>query len=85
MRNALLEADKGQTNLLQTVYKRSTETCKRCYNKPQTTGDAYMKLYHQGKKMKMRNTAFNHQQMNGLQHLFNLRDRIAREEDESPG
>lgn len=79
MRNALLEAANGQTNLLQAVYQRSTETCKRRYNKLILTDDSHMTLYRKSKKM------FTNQQMYGLQHLFQWRDRIAREEDESIG
>ncbi|XP_034255209.1 exosome component 10 [Thrips palmi] len=79
MRNALLEAANGQTNLLQAVYQRSTETCKRRYNKLILTDDSHMTLYRKSKKM------FTNQQMYGLQHLYQWRDRIAREEDESLG
>lgn len=79
MRNALLEAANGQTNLLEAVYQRSTSVCKRRYVKFILRDDSHMELYRKSKKM------FNNRQMYALQNLFQWRDRVAREEDESTG
>ncbi|XP_052119785.1 exosome component 10 [Frankliniella occidentalis] len=79
MRNALIQAANGQTNLLLAVYQRSTEVCKRRFQKFILQDDSHMELYRKSKKM------FNNRQMYGLQHLFQWRDRVAREEDESTG
>lgn len=79
MKNALIEQANGQTNLLQAVYQRSTNVCKRRYKKYILRDDSHMELYRKSKKM------FNNRQMYALQNLFQWRDRVAREEDESIG
>ncbi|KAJ1524914.1 hypothetical protein ONE63_009772 [Megalurothrips usitatus] len=79
MRNALIKSANGQTNLIQAVYQRSTEVCKRRYHKFILREDSHMELYRKSKKM------FHNRQMYALQHLFQWRDKVAREEDESTG
>lgn len=79
MRNALIDAANGQTNLLQSVYQRSTDVCKKRYQKCILRDDSHMELYRKSKKM------FHNQQMYALKHLFQWRDKVAREEDESIG
>lgn len=79
MRNALIEAANGQTNLLKSVYSRSTELCKRRYVKSVLTEDGHMDMYRRSKKL------FNNKQMYALEQIYRWRDKTARELDESVG
>ncbi|XP_063224220.1 exosome complex component 10 homolog [Bacillus rossius redtenbacheri] len=79
MKNALIEAANGKSNILQSVIQCSTEICKKRYVKPVLTEDSHMDLYRHNKKL------FDNQQMFALRELFRWRDRVAREEDESVG
>nr|XP_018902827.1 PREDICTED: exosome component 10 [Bemisia tabaci] len=79
MRNALIEAANGQTNLLKSVYSRSTELCKRRYVKSVLTEDGHMDMYRRSKKL------FNNKQMYALEQIYRWRDKTARELDESIG
>ncbi|XP_073973301.1 exosome component Rrp6 isoform X2 [Rhodnius prolixus] len=79
MNNELLSRAGGFNNLLNVVYQRSTETCKRIYHKPLLTEDSYMTLYRKSKRL------FDSRQLYALKEIYKWRDRMAREEDESPG
>lgn len=77
MNNDLINKALGQTNLLEAVFQRSTETCKRVYTKPILDEDSHMKLYRKYKKL------FDNRQLYALKEIFRWRDRVARDQDES--
>nr|CAD7587790.1 unnamed protein product [Timema genevievae] len=79
MKNALLDAANGKTNILESVLQQSTEICKKRYWKPILTEDSHMGVYRHSKKL------FDNQQMFALKELYRWRDKVAREEDESIG
>ncbi|KAL1116675.1 hypothetical protein AAG570_005147 [Ranatra chinensis] len=79
MTNELLKASNNNTNLLESVYQRSTETCKRKYTKPLLEEDSHMVTYRKGKRL------MDNRQLFALKELYLWRDTIARREDESPG
>nr|CAD7263162.1 unnamed protein product [Timema shepardi] len=79
MKNALLDAANGNTNILESVLQQSTEICKKRYWKPILTEDSHMGVYRRSKKL------FDNQQMFALKELYRWRDKVAREEDESIG
>jgi len=76
MRNALLDERNG-LNLLKSVYQRSTEVCMRRYFKNIFTEDSHLELYRRSRKN------FDNRQMYAYKHIFEWRDRVAREEDDS--
>ncbi|ETN62570.1 exosome component 10 [Anopheles darlingi] len=77
IRNDLLE--KGGDSLLQTVYDKSTFLCKQRYQKPIVNEDSIMNIYRRSRYV------FDHRQMYALREILYWRDKIARQEDESPG
>uniref|UniRef100_A0A2M4A8Q1 Exosome complex component 10 homolog n=1 Tax=Anopheles triannulatus TaxID=58253 RepID=A0A2M4A8Q1_9DIPT len=77
IRNDLLE--KGGDSLLQTVYDKSTFLCKQRYQKPIVNEDSIMNIYRRSRYV------FDHRQMYALREIMYWRDKIARQEDESPG
>lgn len=79
LRNDLIDAANGQTNILKVVYDRSTEVCKRVYTKPVWTEESYMNMYRKSQKM------FNNRQLYALRELHGWRDATARQEDDSTG
>nr|CAD7404572.1 unnamed protein product [Timema poppensis] len=79
MKNALLDAANGNTNILESVLQQSAEICKKRYWKPILTEDSHMGVYRRSKKL------FDNQQMFALKELYRWRDKVAREEDESIG
>lgn len=76
MRNELLT--QGE-NVLKVVITNSTQICKKRYEKPIIREDSHMELYRKCKKL------FDNRQMFALKHLYQWRDDLAREEDESTG
>ncbi|XP_067005258.2 exosome complex component 10 homolog [Anabrus simplex] len=79
MKNALLDAANGKKNLLLSVIQRSTELCKKRYEKPILREDSHMDLYRRNKKL------FDNRQLYAFRELYRWRDKTAREEDESTG
>lgn len=79
MRNALIENANGKSNLLEAVYDRSRETCKKVYTKPLLEDDSHMTIYRRQK------LNFDNRQLYALREIYRWRDRIARQEDESTG
>jgi len=77
LRNELIDAANGKTNLLKVVYDRSTDICKRTYVKPVWTEESCMDMY----RKEQRN--FNNRQMYAFVQLHKWRDQIARQEDDS--
>ncbi|XP_058062824.1 exosome component 10 [Anopheles bellator] len=77
MKNDLLE--KGGDNLLQTVYDKSTFLCKQRYQKPVINEETIMNIYRRSRYV------FDHRQKYAFREIIYWRDKIAREEDESPG
>ncbi|XP_067617053.1 exosome complex component 10 homolog [Eurosta solidaginis] len=77
--NDLLEASNQQSNLLRNIYQRSTEICKKRYVKPSVSADSHMDLYRKSKRV------FDNRQLFALREIFQWRDSVARQEDESYG
>ncbi|KZC08697.1 Exosome component 10 [Dufourea novaeangliae] len=77
LRNALIDAANGQTNILKAVYDRSIDICRKTYVKPVWTEESCMNLYRKSQKM------FNNKQLYALRELHKWRDLTAREEDDS--
>lgn len=77
--NDLLEQANNQTNVLQSVYQRSTEICKKRYKKPKINENSHIDIFQKSKKL------FDNRQMFALKEIFRWRDVIARQEDESYG
>ncbi|XP_055679646.1 exosome component 10 [Lutzomyia longipalpis] len=77
LRNELLRKANYQPNWLRSVYQQSTEICRKRYVKPRLTLDSHMELYRKSKKN------FDNRQLFAFREIFNWRDGIAREEDES--
>ncbi|XP_067623161.1 exosome complex component 10 homolog [Eurosta solidaginis] len=77
--NDLLEASNQQSNLLRNIYQRSTEICKKRYVKPSVSADSHMDLYRTSKRV------FDNRQLFALREIFQWRDSVARQEDESYG
>ena len=77
MQNALIDAANGHTNILNAVYSRSTEVCKKKYVKSIWTEESYIDMYRKSQKM------FNNRQLFALKELHKWRDQTAREEDDS--
>ncbi|XP_062535866.1 exosome complex component 10 [Armigeres subalbatus] len=76
MRNELI--NKGES-FLPTVYNKSTYMCKQRYVKPRINEDAIMNIYRRSKHV------FDQRQMYAFREILYWRDKIARQEDESPG
>ena len=79
LRNGLIDAANGQSNILKVVYDRSTDLCKRVYEKPVWTEESYLNMYRKSHKM------FNNRQIYALKELHSWRDATARQEDDSTG
>lgn len=79
MKNELLERANGNTNLLLSVIQRSTEVCKKRYEKPVVTEHSHTELFQRHKKL------LDNRQQYALRELFRWRDKMARQEDESTG
>ncbi|KAM6977515.1 exosome complex component 10 [Aplochiton taeniatus] len=79
LRVDLLRMSNGQPGLLQSVWNKSKDISLKKYTKPIFTEDSYMELLKKQKK------TFNTQQLAAFRLLFNWRDKLARQEDESTG
>lgn len=77
LKNELIDAANGKSNILKVVYDQSTEICKRTYVKPIWTEESCMNMYRKRQK------SFNNKQMYALIELHRWRDLTAREEDDS--
>ncbi|XP_075147723.1 exosome component Rrp6 [Haematobia irritans] len=77
--NDLLEAGNQKPQLLRSIYQRSTELCKKRYQKPIITADSHMDIYRKSKRI------FDNRQLYALGEIFKWRDTMARQEDESYG
>uniref|UniRef100_A0A1A9ULZ2 Exosome complex component 10 homolog n=1 Tax=Glossina austeni TaxID=7395 RepID=A0A1A9ULZ2_GLOAU len=75
--NDLLKAGNEQPHLLRGVYQRSTELCKKRYVKPVITLSSHLDMYRKSKQL------FDNRQLYALREVFQWRDTIARQEDES--
>ncbi|KAG0711668.1 Exosome component 10 [Chionoecetes opilio] len=78
MRNELIEKGNQLNNLITAVYQRSVDLCLKRYEKPWVGPESHMNLYRHSRKK------FNSRQMFALRELFLWRDKVAREQDESP-
>ncbi|XP_011647610.1 exosome component 10 [Pogonomyrmex barbatus] len=79
LKNELIDAANGKSNILKAVYDQSTDICKRTYVKPIWTEESCMNVYRKSQK------SFNNKQMYALLELHRWRDLTAREEDDSIG
>lgn len=79
LKNDLIEAANGQSNILKAIYDQSTEICKRRYVKSVWTEESCMNMYRKSQKM------FNNKQMYAFKELHRWRDLTARQEDDSIG
>jgi len=79
LRNQLLSRGNELKNLLRMVYTRSTDLCASLYKKQLCHPDSHFLLYQKYKKN------FNPQQLEVFRLLFQWRDKMARQEDESTG
>ncbi|CAG2116164.1 unnamed protein product [Medioppia subpectinata] len=79
MKNQLIAAGNNEKNLLKAVFERSKNVCLKKYEKPLHNSESYRSLL---KKCKVN---FNSRQMFALKELYDWRDRMARNEDESTG
>ncbi|CAF1371873.1 unnamed protein product [Adineta ricciae] len=79
LRNQLLDMSRGNAENLRSVYKKSKIICQKLYKKAAFDPTAYKTLY-----TKFRKTTFDSNQLSALKSLHAWRDKIARQEDESP-
>ncbi|XP_061457318.1 exosome complex component 10 isoform X2 [Rhineura floridana] len=79
VREELWEKGNRQPAQLQVVWQRSKDICLKKYVKPIFTEDSYLELYRKQKKH------LNSQQLAAFRLLFDWRDKMARQEDESTG
>ncbi|XP_018316117.1 exosome component 10 [Mycetomoellerius zeteki] len=79
LKNELIDAANGKSNILKAVYDQSTEICKRTYVKPIWTEESCMNMYRKSQK------SFNNKQIYALMELHRWRDLTARQEDDSIG
>ncbi|KAK9890903.1 hypothetical protein WA026_012245 [Henosepilachna vigintioctopunctata] len=77
LKEELLKRSGGIDKLLNIVYERSTEICKRRYFKQKWTEESHLDFYRRCKRM------FDNRQMYALKEIYRWRDELAREEDES--
>ncbi|EZA53331.1 Exosome component [Ooceraea biroi] len=77
LKNELIDAANGKTNLLKVVFDKSTDICKRTYVKPVWSEESCMNMYRKEPR------AFNNKQMYAFMELHKWRDLVAREEDDS--
>ncbi|KAJ8938385.1 hypothetical protein NQ314_011518 [Rhamnusium bicolor] len=79
LKNELINKANGQDNILLSVIKSSTETCKKRYFRSVLTEDSHLDFYRKCKRL------FDNRQLYALKELYKWRDQISREEDESTG
>lgn len=79
MKNHLIEKSSGSLNLLQSVFVRSSAVCLKKYEKPQLTPTSHLSLIARN------GISLNSRQLYALEKLYEWRDKIAREQDESYG
>lgn len=79
LRNELITRGNEMKNILRLVYTKSTDLCASLYKKQLCHPDSHVLLYQKYKKN------FNAQQLECFRLLFQWRDKIARQEDESTG
>lgn len=79
IRNDLLEQANGKANLLKVVFQQSTEICKKRYNKPTIRDDSHLDIFRKSKRV------FDNRQLFALKEIYQWRDTLARQEDESYG
>nr|CAB3244000.1 exosome component 10-like [Phallusia mammillata] len=84
MRNELVERDNGNSNLLRHVLNSSRDLCLMRYEKPLTTPISHLLLLER-RNRRGKGKALNTQQMEALRLIYNWRDSMARQEDESTG
>lgn len=77
MKNSLIEDGNENNNLLRSTLDSSTELCKRRFCKPVITPTSHMAL------LRRSGIFFNSRQLHALKGLYQWRDKVAREEDES--
>ncbi|GFR29338.1 hypothetical protein TNCT_245141, partial [Trichonephila clavata] len=77
MKNDLVTAGNEMKNLLYSTFDRSKVICAKKYQKPLFTDDKYLELYKKSRKR------FSAKQLYCLKQLFEWRDNIARQDDES--
>lgn len=77
LKNDLIDAANGVTNLLSTVFHDSKIVCLKRYEKPIFNSQSYKDLYLKMKK------SYNTSQLHALKNLYKWRDEVARKEDES--
>lgn len=77
LRNDLIDAANGVTNLLSTVFHDGKIVCSKRYEKPIFNSQSYKDLYLKMKK------SYNTSQLHALKNLYKWRDEVARKEDES--
>lgn len=77
LKNDLVNAGNDMKNLLHSTFERSKLICAKKYRKPLFTDDKYLELYKKCRK------TFNAKQLYCLKELYEWRDKIAREDDES--
>ncbi len=78
MKDRLIDAGNETNNLLRATLDASNDLCKRTFMKPVVSSKSHLML------LRKSGMSFNARQMYALRHLYEWRDRIAREEDESP-
>ena len=77
MKNALIEKGNENNNLLRSTLDQSRELCKKRYEKPQIRPDDYLS------NLRKTNISFNSRQLHAYKDLFDWRNKVARDEDES--
>lgn len=77
LKNELLERGNEHKNLLLAAYQNSNFVCAKRFSKPANHDDSYLNVV---KKLKV---SLNNKQHYALREIYNWRDRVAREEDES--
>ncbi|KAJ8973492.1 hypothetical protein NQ317_018765, partial [Molorchus minor] len=79
LKNELIDKANGQNNVLLSVIKCSTETCKKRYFRSVLREDSHLDFYRKCKRL------FDNRQLYALKELYKWRDQISRQEDESTG
>lgn len=79
IKNDLLEQANGNTNLMKAVFQLSTEVCKRRFTKPTIREDSHLDMFRKSRRV------FDNRQLFALKEIYQWRDKLARQEDESFG
>ena len=79
MRNDLIRKGNESFNLLTSVYSKSSQTCLKKYEKPLQEEDGHLRILSKS------NLVLNSRQLFALQQIYDWRDTLARDEDESTG